>query len=65
VEDKLAQFQEDLRATNRALSAKQRERVELISSRSLTSTALSAIDQSIDSLQRGVVRLEGYINELF
>lgn len=65
IEDKLSQFNEDLRQTNRALAAAKREREELISSKSLTADALSRVDQKIEGLQKGANRLESYIAELF
>lgn len=65
VEDVQSQFAEDLRATTRELANLQRQRANLICSTTLTSRGLSTIDQQIDACQRGIVRLEGYLVELF
>jgi hypothetical protein len=60
VREKELQLEADLSKTEKSLLAKRRERTNLLSSQALDFVKLSAIDDEIEGLERGLARLESY-----
>ena len=65
VEHKELELRSDILATKRALSAEEKKRKTMLQSESLCFNELSKCDDEIESLQKGLARLETYLTELF
>ena len=65
LEDDKLQLEADLRETNRALTSKNRELLQLKSAPKLSPTSIVEVTGEIESLEKGIQILEDLIAELF
>ncbi len=65
LEDDLAQWEADIKATSRAITAKKRELVQLKSAKTLSSIEIVKAIGELESLEKGLEILEAQKTELF